>query len=44
MTLAQSRREILAAEYARLRKIGDRAGAKRIWAELHAITNECLNP
>ena len=35
-------REILAAAYERAMKRGDRAGALRIWRDLHKLTNEVL--
>jgi len=38
----QDLREILAAEYARLKKIDDRAGAKKVWQKLHTVTLVCL--
>lgn len=35
-------REMCAAEHAFFVKIGDRAGAKKVWEELRAATNACL--
>ncbi len=37
-------REKWSKEWARLKKIGDRAGAKEAWERLHAATNACLMP
>lgn len=36
------RRELLAADYTRAHKRGDRAAMKRIGAELRRVTFECL--